>query len=188
MIKHFAFNDQETDRDSNGLITWLNEQAMREIYLKPFEIAVKEGGSTGIMSSFNRIGTVWAGGSYELLTEILRDEWGFQGMVITDYANAYMNADQMIRAGGDLMLFQDQQPSSSGMNVNASHLVALRKAVKNILYTVSRSNAMNGMGNGVEYAYVMPYWQLALIALNVLVVLVCAMTGCISIRKAKKRV
>ena len=74
------------------------------------------------------------------------------------------------------------------MNVNASHLVALRKAVKNILYTVSRSNAMNGMGNGVEYAYVMPYWQLALIALNVLVVLVCAMTGCISIRKAKKRV
>ena len=108
MVKHFAVNDQETDRDTNGLITWLSEQALREIYLKPFELVVKEGKSLGIMSSFNRIGTVWAGGSYELLTEILRNEWGFRGMVITDYANAYMNPDQMIRAGGDMWLFQGQ--------------------------------------------------------------------------------
>lgn len=187
MMKHFVVNDQETDRDTNGLITWLNEQALREIYLKPFEIAVKEGGSMGIMSSFNRIGTVWAGGSYELLTEILRNEWGFKGMVITDYANAYMNPDQMIRAGGDLVLFQDQQPSSSGTLVNASHLVALRNAAKNILYTVSRSNAMNGLGNGVEYAYAMPYWQMALIALNVLVAAICAVCGYFSIRKAKRK-
>lgn len=185
MMKHFAFNDQETDRDSNGLITWLNEQAMREIYLKPFEVAVKEGGTMGIMSSFNRVGTVWAGGCYELLTEILRDEWGFRGLVITDYANAYMNPDQMIRAGGDLCLFQDQQPSSSGLMVNASHLVALRKAVKNILYTVSRSNAMNGMGNGVEYAYVMPYWQMVVFGLDAVVLLLCVVRG-ICLHKKRK--
>lgn len=187
MMKHFVVNDQETNRDTNGLITWLNEQALREIYLKPFEIAVKEGGSMGIMSSFNRIGTVWAGGSYELLTEILRNEWGFKGMVITDYANAYMDPDQMIRAGGDLMLFQDQQPSSSGTLVNASHLAALRNAAKNILYAVSRSNAMNGLGDGVAYAYAMPYWQMALIALNVLVAVLCALWGYFSIRKAKRK-
>ena len=72
-VKHFALNDQETDRDTYGLVTWANEQSMRELYFKPFELAVKEGGTTAMMSSFNRIGPVWAGGCYELLTEILRD-------------------------------------------------------------------------------------------------------------------
>lgn len=177
MVKHFAVNDQETDRDTNGLITWLNEQALREIYLRPFELAVKEGKSLGIMSSFNRIGTVWAGGSYELLTEILRNEWGFQGMVITDYANAYMNPDQMIRAGGDLCLFQDQQPSASGPVVNASHLTALRQAAKNILYATSRTNAMNGMGEGIEYGYAPPYWEMALFGFDAAVAAGCILWG-----------
>ncbi len=187
MMKHFVVNDQETDRDSNGLITWLNEQALREIYLRPFELAVKEGKSMGIMSSFNRIGTVWAGGCYELLTEILRQEWGFRGMVITDYANAYMNPDQMIRAGGDLCLFQDQQPTASGLIVSASHLTALRKATKNILYTVSRSNAMNVMGNGVEYGYALPYWEIALFAFDALVLLACGLWGFFAIRKSIRK-
>lgn len=187
MMKHFVVNDQETDRDSNGLITWLNEQAMREIYLRPFEIAVKEGKTMGIMSSFNRIGTVWAGGCYELLTEILRQEWGFRGMVITDYANSYMNPDQMIRAGGDLSLFQDQQPSGSGLVVNASHLVALRNAVKNILYTVSRSNAMNGMGSGVEYGYALPYWEIALFVFDALALIACGLWGFFGIRKSIRK-
>ena len=183
-IKHFAINDQETDRDSNGLITWLSEQSMREIYLKPFELAVKEGGTTAMMSSFNRIGTVWAGGCYELLTEILRDEWGFRGMVITDYANSYMNADQMIRAGGDLELFQDQQPSARG---NSTHFTALYKATKNILYTVANSNAMNGMGEGIIYRYAMPYWKIALIVLDVVIVGACAVWGVFAIKKSLKK-
>lgn len=141
-VKHFAVNDQETNRDSNGILVWLNEQAMREIYLKPFEIAVKEGETTAIMSSFNRLGTTWAGGSYELLTEILREEWGFEGMVITDYALlSYMNADQMIRAGGDLMLTNDRTAEFTS-NVTATQLSQLRRATKNILYTVVNSNAM----------------------------------------------
>lgn len=115
-VKHFTVNDQETNRDTNGLITWVNEQALREIYLKPFELAVTEGHTSAMMSSFNRIGTVWAGGSYELLTDVLRNEWGFVGMVITDYnTNGYMYADQMIRAGGDLNLIQDKQPPLPAM-------------------------------------------------------------------------
>ncbi len=162
-VKHFAVNEQETNRDTNGLITWVNEQALREIYLRPFEMAVKVGQTTAMMSSFNRIGTVWTGGCYELLTDILRNEWGFKGMVITDYnTNSYMYADQMIRAGGDLNLIQDKKPSSSGSIVTASHQTAIRKATKNILYTVVNSNAMNGYGEGITYAYALPYWKIAL--------------------------
>ncbi len=83
-VKHFVANDQETNRQSNGLYTWLNEQSMREIYLEPFEIAVKEGDAYGIMSAYNRIGAQWCGGSRALLVDLLREEWGFDGFVITD--------------------------------------------------------------------------------------------------------
>lgn len=188
-VKHFAVNDQETNRDTNGLITWVNEQALREIYLKPFEFAVKEGGTHAMMSSFNRIGTVWAGGNYALLTDVLRNEWGFVGMVITDYnTNGYMYADQMIRAGGDLNLIQDKQPSASGDVVTASHQSAIRRAAKNILYTVVNSNAMNGMGEGIVYDYAMPYWKMALIALDVIMALIFAAWGFCSIRKSMRKV
>ena len=83
-VKHFAANEQETNRQSNGLYTWLNEQSLREIYLEPFEISVKEGGAKGIMSAYNRIGAQWCGGSKALITDLLREEWGFDGFVITD--------------------------------------------------------------------------------------------------------
>ncbi|MBQ3499362.1 MAG: glycoside hydrolase family 3 C-terminal domain-containing protein [Clostridia bacterium] len=83
-VKHFAANEQETNRQSNGLYTWLSEQSLREIYLEPFEISVKEGGAKGIMSAYNRIGAEWCGGSKALITDLLRNEWGFDGFVITD--------------------------------------------------------------------------------------------------------
>ncbi len=187
-IKHFALNEQETNRDTTGLITWANEQAMREIYLKPFEIAVKEGGSSAMMSSFNRIGTVWAGGSYELLTEILRGEWGFKGMVITDYSTStYMYSDQMIRAGGDLVLMQYKTPSLSGSVMTSSHKTALRRATKNILYTVANSNAMNGMGEGIIYVYAMPYWKILLICVDCAVVAALGVWGFFAIRRSLKK-
>ncbi|MDD3122956.1 MAG: glycoside hydrolase family 3 N-terminal domain-containing protein [Candidatus Izemoplasmatales bacterium] len=166
-VKHFAFNDQETNRDSNGLLTWMDEQTMREIYLKPFELAVKEGETTAIMSSFNRIGTVWTGGSYELLTEILRDEWGFKGMVITDYnVYAHMPADQMIRAGGDLNLIQDKRPTTSEEALTSTQISLMRQASKNILYTVANSNAMSGLGEGAVIRYLMPRWTVAMIIIE----------------------
>lgn len=83
-VKHFAANDQETNRQSNGLYTWLNEQSLRELYLEPFEITVKEGKTKGVMSAYNRIGAEWCGGSPALLIDLLRNEWGFDGFVITD--------------------------------------------------------------------------------------------------------
>lgn len=83
-VKHFAANDQETNRQSNGLYTWLSEQSLRELYLEPFEITVKEGETKGVMSAYNRIGAQWCGGSPALLIDLLRNEWGFDGFVITD--------------------------------------------------------------------------------------------------------
>ena len=162
--KHFALNDQETNRDDTGLITWTNEQAMREIYFTPFEMCVKDGGTTAMMSSFNRIGTTWAGGNYNLLTRLLRDEWGFEGMVITDYnLKDYMNTDQMIRAGGDINLSGGKEPASS---TTATDVTAIRRAAKNILYTVANSCAMNGYGDGVVWGYTTPWWVYTLYAID----------------------
>ncbi len=182
-VKHFAVNEQETCRDANGLITWLNEQALREMYLKPFEMTVKKGQTTAIMSSFNRIGTEWAGGSYALLTEILRNEWGFRGMVITDYAlKEYLNSEQMIRAGGDLVLAQGGKIPSSD-NLTATQATRLRAATKNILYTTVNSNAMNAVITG----YRLPVWQEVLILADGAIILLLAAWGWLVIRKAQKK-
>ena len=188
-VKHFAVNDQETDRVAGfGLITWLNEQTMREIYLKPFEIIVKAGKTTAMMSSFNRIGTVWAGGSYELLTEVLREEWGFKGMVISDYnLYDYMPADQMIRAGGDLNLTQNRQPTTTQAALTNTQISAIRNATKNVLYTVAGSNAMNGMGDGVVWLYAMPLWIVWLIVLNCVLFVGFAVWGFLAIHKTIKK-
>ena len=83
-VKHFAANEQETNRQSNGLYTWASEQSLRELYFEPFEISVKEGKAKGVMSAYNRIGAEWCGGNKALITYLLRDEWGFDGFVITD--------------------------------------------------------------------------------------------------------
>lgn len=185
-IKHFALNDQETNRDSKGLVTWCNEQAMREIYFVPFEYTVKIGKTTAMMSSFNRIGSVWAGGNYNLLTGVLRKEWGFRGMVITDYNThpEYMNPDQMVRAGGSLNLIQDMQPASSGATYNVTHRSALRNATHDILYTVANSCAMNGYGDGIKYAYAPSYWKMAIYSLNAITLISMIIWGFFSIKKS----
>ncbi len=169
-IKHFAINDQETCRDQNGYCTWVTEQAMREIYFKPFEYAVKEANTLGVMSSFNRLGTVWTGGSYALLTELLRGEWGFEGCVITDYAlNGYLNVEQMIRAGGDIMLNQGGKIPAHDSNVSATQVACLRRASKNILYAVANSNITNM--NIVGYR--LPIWQEFLIYADIVIGVGC---------------
>ena len=104
-IKHFALNDQETNR-TNQLCTWFNEQSAREIYLKPFEMCVKNGGAKAVMTAFNFYGITPAEASSEVLNGILRDEWGFKGFALTDYYGVYgyQDADRMIRNGNDCML------------------------------------------------------------------------------------
>ena len=150
-IKHFALNERETNtRDQ--LFTWCGEQAIREIYLRPFELAVKEGGSLGIMSSFNYIGHTWAGGSEPLLKNVLRHEWGFRGAVVTDAClYPYMDVVQMVYAGGDLSL--DTLGCLTGGNGKRKTLLAaaqdperqismtmwLQSAAKDVLYMVSQT-------------------------------------------------
>ncbi len=161
-VKHFAVNDQETRRDANGLFTWVTEQAVRELYLPPFEATVKEGGAIAFMSSFNRIGSTWTGGSYALLTQILRKEWGFEGMVITDwyYPGNYMNIDQGLRAGNDAWL------NGLGLDVSfdsksATSVLALRNASHNILYALSNST--------IESQEVQPLWAIGVVVADVVV-------------------
>jgi beta-glucosidase len=183
-LKHFAANDQETNR--SGVCTWLDEQNFREIYLKPFEIAVKEGDSHGVMSSFNRIGTTWTGGSYALLTNVLRGEWGFMGMVLTDFNTgpAYMNANQMLLAGGDINLATDVKPNITDMN--ASLATALQRAAKNILYVQAHSNAMNGHGEGMEWATSISGWKVVVIVVDVALFVLLTAWGIIALRKSKQ--
>ena len=179
-VKHFAVNDQETDREYNGILVWANEQSMRELYLKPFELSVTEGGATGMMSSFNRLGLTWAGGSYALLTEVLRNEWGFHGMVITDYSmNRYTYVDMMIRAGGDLFLTQDAKTFT--MEDDATQVSLLRQATKNILYTVVNSNVMATVVDG----YSTPVWQTVMFAIDAVLVIALAAWGVVVLRKSK---
>ncbi|MFT8874282.1 glycoside hydrolase family 3 N-terminal domain-containing protein [Bifidobacterium aquikefiri] len=142
-MKHFALNDQETNR-LNMLCTWANEQSIREIYLKPFEMSVKKGGAQAVMSSFNYIGPTYAGANSALLQKVLRDEWGFRGFVLTDYFGGYgyQNADQEIRNGNDAML-ATTSITNHVTDKSATSVKALRQATKNILYTTV---------NGWQYA------------------------------------
>ncbi|GAB3186405.1 glycoside hydrolase family 3 N-terminal domain-containing protein [Nesterenkonia suensis] len=176
--KHLALNDQESGRVDNGIATWADEQTLREIYLRPFEMIVKdvtaevayiadeegshgvsEVGATAMMSSFNRIGATWAGGHPALLQDVLRDEWGFRGMVITDFnLYGYMSPDQSIAAGTDHQLvfapmkqFEDTDSAEAVTNI--------RQATHNVLYTVANSNAMNGLGPDAEVSYTPATWE-----------------------------
>lgn len=142
-IKHFALNEQEINR--NALCcTWSTEQAIREIYLKPFEDAVKSNpdGKIAVMSSYNYIGTEWAGGSAALLKDVLRNEWGFKGMVISDYFGnyGYMDADRAVRGGTDMMLGTAGNEAIM-TDLSATSVIAMRQAVKNIFYTTVNSSA-----------------------------------------------
>ena len=167
-VKHFAVNDQETHRSDYGIATWLDEQALRELYLKPFEFAVKEGKSRGLMTSFNRIGTEWAGGSYRLVTQILRDEWGFVGSVICDFhTDNYMDSKQMLYAGGDLNLVSlDPQKLQTSDKYGTPYVSAndkkdanlLRQAAHRICYCVANSNIMAANIKGYNPAN----WEIAL--------------------------
>ena len=142
-MKHFALNDQETNR-TEMLCTWANEQSIREIYLKPFEMSVKEGGAKAVMSSFNYIGTQWAGGTSALCNTVLRDEWGFRGFVLTDYFGVYgyMDSDMGIRGGTDCMLVAyDTETNHVTDTTSATSVTAMRQACKNIMYTVVNSRA-----------------------------------------------
>lgn len=146
-IKHFALNDQENNRCS-FLLTWASEQAIREIYLKPFEMCVKgfTGTAQAAMSAFNFIGTKPSCANPNLLQNVLRGEWGFEGMVITDYNGSYgfMISDHCVRSGNDLMLGFASAESNVFGDQSATALQAMRTACHNILYTIVNSGYYAG--------------------------------------------
>ena len=197
-IKHFAVNDQENHRgDRNGqygLATWSNEQAIREIYLLPFEMCVKndpvtlnyveEDGNggyvnasrdyapvTAVMTSFNRLGYTWTGGCYNLLTNVLRTEWGFHGFVITDNANTgsptFMNAYQMIEAGGDAALTTTEYAVWKFDQNSAADYHYGRQAMHNILYTVANSKVMMGLMPGSKFVTPMTMAEKILVGIDI---------------------
>ena len=183
-MKHFALNDQEGNRGSM-VATWSNEQAIREIYLKPFEISVKDADCHAVMSSFNYIGTRWTGGCKELLKNVLRGEWGFVGFVETDYfgVSGYMTADQCVRNGNDLMLCTTGNDFNTVTVLTNSSKQALRESAKNILYTVvnSRAYAEENLNPG------MAKWQIVLIGADVLVALLFVTLEVKTLKGYKKR-
>ena len=183
-MKHFALNDQEGNRTSMAA-TWSNEQAIREIYLRPFEISVKDADCHAVMSSFNYIGNRWAGGCSELLKNVLRGEWGFVGFVETDYFGVYgyMTADQGVRNGSDLMLCTTGNDFNTVTVLTNSSKQALREASKNILYTVvnSRAYAEENLNPG------MPKWKIIMIGADVIVALLIVGLEYTAIKGYKKR-
>ncbi len=144
-LKHFVCNDQETNRQANGLYTWVNEQALREIYLEPFEIGVKEGEAHGVMSAYNRIGATWCGASRALLVDLLREEWGFEGYVVTDaYTNwtgsGYLDPVLSVYARNDGVLTsfwyftQEIQTTTALKSQYAKDPVGFGKALRDCVY------------------------------------------------------
>ena len=184
-MKHFALNDQEINR-CNMLCTWTDEQAAREIYLKSFELAVKEGGSQAVMSSFNYIGTTWAGAYSPVMNDVLRDEWGFRGMVLTDYFGVYgyMDADQAIRGGTDFCLApMDNATNHLTDTTSATSLQAARTASKNIMYTVVNSRAYDpaNIQTGLES------WQIVMIVVDVIAAAALVAFEVVVVRKGLKK-
>lgn len=183
-IKHFAFNDQETNRIYQ-LCAWINEQAIREIYLRPFELAVKDGKTGAVMAAHNFIGDKWVGASYELCTTVLRDEWGFEGFVSTDMfaGYGYYDADMAIRSGVDSMLSPMNHPDATVTDVkSATSVKAMRNSCHNILYTVVNSRAYNDENVG----YHMTLWRKILLGTDIFAGILLIMIEIMIIRKYRK--
>ncbi len=136
-VKHFVLNDSEYNRE--GLFTFVTEQALRETYLKPFEIMIKDGGGNALMTSMNRLGRVWSGANYGLMTQIIRDEWGFKGTAVTDWVNAsdnYMPPFKGVWAGNDIWLSAGFGNQFSGMENDAASCAALENVAHHVLWTL----------------------------------------------------
>lgn len=213
-MKHFAINDQETNRgdaQSLGLITWIDEQTARELYLKPFEAAVKCGTVTtnyyevdqdgnytwaeaqtpacmAMMTSFTRLGATWMGGDFNLLTGIVRREWGFNGFILSDFQNnSYMCPEQMVFAGGDAELRNYSPWNTYDSDATGADYYFGREAVHHILYTVVNSAAMNGYVHGATFIPGFAYYNIILIAWDVIAVGLIALTLLVGKKKKSEK-
>ncbi|SFK58916.1 beta-glucosidase [Lachnospiraceae bacterium KH1T2] len=185
-IKHFALNDQETNRNYQ-LCTWFDEQAAREIYLKPFEMCVKQGGAHAVMSAFNFYGVTPAYACSSVLNNILRDEWGFQGFVETDYYGVYgyQDSDRAVRNGNDACLTAiDTETNHLTDAKSATSVKAMRQSAKNILFTTVNSRAYEpeNLNTGL------PVWVIVMIVVDVVLAALIVFLGFKGYKKYSKRV
>ena len=205
--KHFVLNDMDRYRIENGPVTWCNEQALREIYARAYEILVKEPtmdieyldngetrhktirACTALMSSFNRIGDVWCGASAPLLKNVLRDEWGFLGTVITDYnGNKYMHVEDGVNNGNDLMLANEMTlPTKFASTKHPSTLRIMREACKNIFYTQVNSATVNKTSDATVITYGTAPWRAWLNYANIGLGVIIAGLILLTILKSRKK-
>ena len=188
VMKHYALNDQETHRA--GVMVWANEQAIRENYLAAYEHSVTESQAKGVMTIMNRVGTKWGGANSSLLTGILRDEWGFDGFVITDYSS---NSNFTLQSNGleaGVSIWDGYKDGDLG-NYRGDAYVAqlMRQAVHRLLYVQVNSSVMNGISSNTKVVTITPWWQVAIYALVgvfALTTVLCAVMLVVRLRKAKK--
>jgi beta-glucosidase len=200
-IKHFALSDTETG--CRCISTWANEQSIREIYLKPFEIAVVEGGAKNVMNSFARVGVVWSGAHEGLMTNVLRGEWGMTGFALTDFSGNSMLPDTMalqsfdaaygVLNGTDCWDSSKDTWTNELLNMYADDpdiVAAARESTHRILYTVANSAAMNGLSSDTKIVQVTPWWQIAIYAVDVVLVILlilCIVQLIINIKRKKEQ-
>ena len=183
-IKHFALYEGNAKMVS----VWSNEQAIREIYLKPFEISVKQGGANAIMVSWSFLGDKWTGESSNLINTVLRDEWGFRGMALTDFfrnnGHGFMNADAALANGVDVMLSTFNGEENNVANPeHPTSVLQMRNACKNVMYTVVSSWAYDGEHEETG----MENWKKAGIGIDIVIALFMAGMEVLVIRGYKKR-
>lgn len=183
-IKHFALYEGNAKMVS----VWSNEQAIREIYLKPFEISVKQGGANAVMVSWSFLGDKWTGESSNLMNTVLRDEWGFRGMALTDFfrnnGHGFMNADAALANGVDAMLSTFNGEENNVANPeHPTSVLQMRNACKNVMYTVVSSWAYDGEHEETG----MENWKKAGIGIDIVIALFMAGMEVLIIRGYKKR-
>lgn len=193
-IKHIGPNESDSGR--NGAYKWLTEQSLREIYLKPFEYAVKIGGSTGLMASVDRVGGARVSGSYALLTAVVRNEWGFKGSVITDYYQSGIvnDIDEGIRCGNTQVLHPDLSQSVFDDLTSPTAQKYIHKSVKDILYSYVDTKYFQMTSTGLQVDQVIgeshdvfAWWIPLLIGVDVVVVALCAVWIILAVRSARKK-
>ena len=183
-IKHFALYEGNAKMVS----VWSNEQAIREIYLKPFEISVKQGGANAVMVSWSFLGDKWTGESSNLMNTVLRDEWGFRGMALTDFfrnnGHGFMNADAALANGVDVMLSTFNGEENNVANPeHPTSVLQMRNACKNVMYTVVSSWAYDGEHEETG----MENWKKAGIGIDIVIALFMAGMEVLVIKGYKKR-
>jgi len=193
-IKHFALNDNETG--CRCISTWANEQAIREIYLEPFEMAIVDGDAMCVMNSFARFGVVWSGAHEGLMTEVLRNEWGMKGFALTDFSgNAMVKlAFKSFDVANGLLAGTDSWDSSSDQWTDELKKLykddpdicqAMREASHRVLYTVANSNAMNGFSSTQKIVSVTPWWKTALYVLCAAMAVMTVVSAVMAVRARK---